>query len=97
MDFGELRNTDIKELLRVIRYEIQQAQRPPNQVVLDDEDVMRILKISKRTLQYMKSNGVITIRKFDLNSPRTYYYLSDILEILEKNSFQAISNQRRIK
>jgi hypothetical protein len=97
MNYEETKNSELKELLRLIKYEIQQAKRPPNEVILDDDDVMRHLKISKRTLQYMKSNRVITYRRFDPSSPRTYYLLSDILEKLEENCVEAISSQIRIK
>ncbi len=80
-----------------MRYEIQHAQRPPNEVILDDEDVMRILKISKRKLQYLKADRVLPFHTLDPDSPRTYYLLSDILEILSENRIDSLANKSRIK
>ena len=92
-----LNHTELKELVHVIRNEIQQAQRPPNEIILDDDDVMRMLKISKRRLQYLKPDRILPYHKFDSSSPRTYYLLSDILEILKSNRIEALSNEIRVK
>ena len=51
-----LKHPELKEFFYLIRYEIQQAQRPADEIILDDEDVMRHLKISKRKLQYLKAD-----------------------------------------
>ena len=91
------RNGELREFLHLIRYEVQQAQRPANEIILDDEAVMRILGISKRTLQYMKVNRVIPSHRFDKSSPRTYYLLSDLLTILKENRTEAISKDLKIK
>ena len=75
----------------------QQAQRPADEIILDDEDVMRHLKISKRKLQYLKADKVIPIHFFEPGSPRTYYLLSDILQIFKENRVESITNEKRIK
>lgn len=85
---------ELKEFLHLVRHEIQQTQRPANEVILDDEDVMQILKICKRKLQYLKSGGQIPFHK-PLSGSRSYYLLSDILEWLEKNRTESISNKRK--
>jgi len=87
---------DINELIHIFRYEVQNAQRPANEVILDDEDVMRILKISKRKLQYMKADRIIPYHTFDSNSPRTYYLLIDILGILKRNRTEPINSNTLI-
>ena len=53
------RYPELKELISLFRYEIQNAQRPADEVILNDQDVMRILKISKRKLADMKSKREI--------------------------------------
>lgn len=98
MDFSLFKKQpELREFLHLLRHEIQQAQRPANEIILDDESVMRMLGISKRTLQYMKAHRVIPSHRFDKSSPRTYYLLSDILDILKENRIEAISNNIKIK
>ena len=92
-----LKYPELRDLIYLIRYEIQQAQRPADEIILDDEDVMRHLKISKRKLQYLKADKVIPIHFFEPGSPRTYYLLSDILQILKENRVESITNEKRIK
>ena len=92
-----IRYPELKDILYLIRYEIQQAQRPANEIILDDEDVMRHLKISKRKLQYLKADKAIPVHFFEPGSPRTYYLLSDILQILKENRIESITNEKRIK
>jgi hypothetical protein len=90
------RSSDTKEFLRILRHEIQQAQRPANEIILDDEDVMRILKISKRKLQYLKAGLIIPHHRPD-EGTRTYYLLSDILGWLNKSRIESISNNLKTK
>jgi len=53
------RYPDLKELIYIFRYEIQKAQRPANEVILYDQDVMKLLHISKRMRDYLKAGRVI--------------------------------------
>jgi len=78
------RHPEFRELIMVFRHEVQKAQRPANEIILIDEEVMRILSISKRTLCYMRERGEIPYHQ----SPqfrRSYYLLSDILNWLKQN------------
>ena len=90
-------NLEYKEILHLLRHELSKIQRPANEIILDDEDVMRFLKISKRNLQYLKADRTIPYHHFGHNSPRTYYLLSDILDILKENRIESIPNYMRIK
>jgi hypothetical protein len=92
-----LKHPELKEFLHLFRQEFQKCQRPAHEVVMDDEDVMHTLKISKRRLQYLKSDGVIPFHYFDPSSPRTYFLLSDVLEILKNNRIESLSNTIKIK
>lgn len=89
------RYSDLKEFVRILQYEVQQAQRPANEVILDDERVMKMLNISKRKLQYMKSGLEIPFHTPG-NGNRTYYLLSDVLDWLKKGRIESISNSRRL-
>lgn len=92
-----LKHPELREFFYLVRYEIQKAQRPPHEIIYDDEDVMRILKISKRNLQYLKANGVIPFHYFEPEGTRTYYLLSDILQILKENRVEAFFKDKRIE
>ena len=91
-----LKCPEIKDFIYLLRNEIRQAQRPAHEVVLDDVDVMRILKISKRKLQYLKADRVIPFHTLESEKPRAYYLLSDILDILKENRIESIKNSSRI-
>ena len=88
------RYPELKELVSIIRDEVQRHQRPANETILYDEDVTKLLGISKRKLEYMKAGLEIPF----INPPmqRDYFILSDILEWLSKYRVENISNQRRI-
>ena len=87
------RHPEIKELLELFKHEVRQAQRPADEVLLSDEEVMKMLGISKRTLQYIKSERTIP---FTILRSRSYFYLSDILNTLQENRIESISNRNRL-
>lgn len=89
-----IKHPELKELVSIIRQEIQQAQRPAEEVVLDDQDVMKMLKISKRKLQYLKAGLQIPFHT-PAGGSRTYYLLSDILNWLKESRTESISNTRK--
>jgi hypothetical protein len=90
---------EIKQLmidtLQSIRHELAKCQRPADEIILNDEDVMKMLKISKRKLQYMRSVRLIPYYRPD-GQVQTYYLLSDILDWLEKAKTDSIANSLRI-
>lgn len=92
-----LKHPELKEFFYLFRHEIQHVQRPADEIILDDEDVMKHLKISKRKLQYLKADNIIPYHFFEPGGPRTYYLLSDILQILKENRIESVSNKKRIK
>lgn len=89
-----LKYPELKDLLQVIRQEVERATRPADQVILDDEDVMRMLKISKRKLQYLKSGLQIPFHT-PTGGNRTYYLLSDILDWVKESRTESIANTRK--
>lgn len=50
--------------------------------LLDNQDVMRILHISPRTLQTLRSNGIIPFTRIN---NKIYYFRQDIEKILMDN------------
>jgi len=67
-------------------YQTTEPKNPPLQEIwLDNEVVCAYLKISKRTLQRYRSNGVIT---YSLIGKKTYYTISEIKRLLEEKRIQ---------
>jgi hypothetical protein len=95
METNNFKTAEFKEFLRLVRKEIQDAQRPASEIILDDEDVMRLLKISKRKLQYLKANSEIPYYH-PRPGNRTYYKLSDILNWLNQSRVESLGNNRKI-
>lgn len=59
-----------------------EPEKPPLQEIwLDNETVCAYLKISRRTLQRYRSNGVIA---YSLVGRKTYYTISEIKRLLEE-------------
>jgi hypothetical protein len=87
-------NPELSLLYSMLRDEFQRFQRPANETILLDENVLTILGISKRKLEYMKADREISF----LNPPmqRDYYLLSDLLEWLLRYRIECILNERRI-
>jgi hypothetical protein len=84
---------EFEELVRIIRYEVQQAKRPPEEVIYDDVDLRNFLKVSKRTTATWREKGIITFSKL---GGKIYYRLSDILSLLKKNEIPAVDSHLKI-
>lgn len=78
-----------KEILSLIKYEISEMHRPPDQIILDDTDLCKILKISKRTASTLRTTGQIVYYKCG----KTLYKLSDVLAYIERNKVQSTLNK----
>jgi hypothetical protein len=89
------RHPEVKELFFLFRDMLQDIQRPPDQTVLGDEDVMQMLKISKRTLATMKAERVIPYSQERKGMP-CRFLLSDILDYINKHRIESYENQRKI-
>jgi 3-methyladenine DNA glycosylase Tag len=83
----------VEEVFRRIREEITNAQRPAKEVILDESDFIRTLKISKRQAAKMRAEGVITYSKI---GGKLYYRLSDILEYLDRHEVKSVYYKNRL-
>jgi hypothetical protein len=88
------RYPELKEFIRLMRQEVQNCQRPASEIILTDQDVMRMLRISKRKLDYMKANREIPYHQPKAHSS-CYYLLGDLLNWLKKNRVESIYNERK--
>lgn len=89
-DFFKL--PSVKEFLREIRLEFANAKRPADQVILDECDFTRTLKISKRQAAKMRAEGVITYAKI---GGKIYYRLSEVLAYIDRYEVKGIHSTNR--
>lgn len=78
-DFQALMNR-IEAIEKYI-YQVGSKKPPLQEIWLDNEVVCSYLKISKRTLQRYRSNGVIAYSQI---GKKTYYTISEIKRLLEE-------------
>ena len=81
-----------EEIIRQIRFEISQAQRPAEEIILDDIELCNQLKISKRKSASMRDEREITYHQKTKHG-KVYYKLSDVLEYINRFRIEANSNQ----
>lgn len=62
-------------------YQAEPKKPPLQEIWLDNDAVCAYMKISRRTLQRYRSNGVIT---YSLVGRKTYYAISEIKRLLEE-------------
>lgn len=74
-----------EEILKQFKYEISQAQRPSNEIILDDMELCRVLNCSKRTTATLRSTGQISYHQCG----KIQYLLSDVLVYLKNNRVEA--------
>lgn len=84
---------ELEQLVNLIRAEIQQAQRPPEEVIIDDVSLREMLKVSKRTTANWRERGIITFSKL---GGKIFYRLSDILELIKQNEIPAVRTNLKI-
>jgi len=84
-------NRQLKEVFQILRTELQRHLRPANETILYDEHLMKILGVSKRKLEYMKSGREIPY--YDPPMQRDYFILSEILQWLSKYRVAPIENR----
>lgn len=70
------------EILKDLKFELQQAKRPAEEIVMDDFDLCKFLSISKRTAAEYRSQKLIEYSKI---GGRIFYKLSDILTMIERH------------
>jgi hypothetical protein len=87
------RNPDLQQLLTWLRFELQEAKRPADEILLDDADLQQLLKVSKRTTANYRSQGVLP---YYWLGGKIFYLLSDVLAAIKQNKIPAIHEKVRI-
>ena len=79
--------TEISELKSLI-----QSGPWNRQPIIDNQEFMALMKISKRTAQYWRDNGMIT---FSQVGQKIYYRMEDIEEMVKRNQKKSFYKQSR--
>lgn len=65
-----------------INARLSQKEKQPKEQWLGNKELMDLLKISKRTAQHYRDNGIIS---FSQVGSKIYYKLSDVEELMKKH------------
>jgi ribonuclease D len=79
---SEQQYNKLLERLDVLQKELSTKQKNPKEVIYDSADLLKILNISKSTLQRMRDEGLIG---FSQIQGKFYYRQSDINEMLDRH------------
>ena len=82
MSYANIFNScQAQDFLREIRSVLQTAQRPPDQVILDEVELCEMLHISKRHAADLRAEGKLRYAK---DGGKLYYKLSWVLEYIDR-------------
>lgn len=81
--------TDLINRIEDIKTKI--TVKTPQDIILDNNEFQKLMKISKRTAQAWRDEGIIT---FTQVGSKIYYRMSDIERLMEKNKSQSFSNKK---
>ncbi len=80
------------DILQIVKGEILNRQRPAEEIILDDVDLCRLLKISKRHSANLRAKRLITYYK---SGGRIHYLLSNVLAYLKRHEIKSIDSINR--
>jgi hypothetical protein len=83
---------ELLDRLAAIEQRIEPKGEPPEHRWLDNQEFCLLLKISKRTAQNYRDQGVVA---FSQIGGKVYYKLADVHALLESNRVAASRLQRR--
>ena len=69
----------------------------PEHIILNNKDIAELLKVSSKTVQKWRDNGLISYSKV---GREIFYKLSDVLEFLDDHKIEKVSTQiqhRRVR
>ena len=98
---------ELKGFLEDLDERYIRSQLPDDKVILDDVDVQRMLKISKRKLVQLRSERQIKYYRTEIGgkgltssrgrrSGKIYYLLADVLSYVKRNPVTTISEIKKL-
>ncbi len=83
--FSNLQNT-----LEELKVKIDTISKKPQEVFVDNQEFLFLMKISKRTAQTWRDEGKIS---FSQVGNKIYYKMADVEELLQKHYVKAFKNR----
>ena len=83
--FSNLQNT-----LEELKVKIDTISKKPQEVFVDNQEFLFLMKISKRTAQTWRDEGKIS---FSQVGNKIYYKMADVEELLNKHYVKAFKNK----
>ncbi len=90
----EINIPDIEEINRkldLLMNIVGKQINDPKCIVLDNDDFMKMLKISKSKAAMLRNEGKITYSK-ESQTGKVWYLLSDVLDFLDRNKYEKFKN-----
>lgn len=96
MDISHLfrKYPELQELFILLKTEFEKAHCLPEQTILDDVDLRKMLNVSARTTAEWRTKRLITHKKV---VGKMYYKLSDVLAFLDKYTVESDTRNIKIK
>jgi hypothetical protein len=82
---------EIMKKMSDIQQQLEAKQKEPKDIWIDNDDLAKILKVTKRTIQNYRDNGIIS---FSQIGSKIYYRLSDVEDMLLKHYNKAFKQTR---
>jgi hypothetical protein len=83
------------EFQRIAYNNVQWSNLSPSQIILDEEDVQSILRISKRKFATLREQRLIGFSQ-PVTNGKVYCTYQDILDYINKGRIKTIESRRRI-
>ena len=74
--------TDLVNRLDVLSKKLEEKQKSPKDIFLDNQEFLQLMNISKRTAQTWRDSGIIS---FSQIGSKIYYRMSDVKILLDKH------------
>ncbi len=75
-----------------IKSSLEENQKSPEEIFLDNQEFLQLMNISKRTAQTWRDKGIVS---FSQIGSKIYYQMSDVQKLLNKNYKESFSKKRR--
>ena len=77
---------EIMKKMEDIQRQLKAKEKEPKDIWIDNDELAKMLKVTKRTIQNYRDNGIIS---FSQIGSKLYYRLSDIEDMLMKHHNKA--------
>ena len=84
--------TDLVNRLEILNHKLEEKQKSPKDIFLDNQEFLQLMNISKRTAQTWRDEGIVS---FSQIGSKIYYRMSDVQKLLDKNYKEAFLNKKR--